>query len=157
MMQGITGGMQMMPPPRQDSKMTSEQSEKLSTLLESYDADSLSDKDAKNLVSEIQELGITPGSDLASALGASGINASALAEQAGIGKGGEGDRPPPPPPPSDGQGVASVDDTAVSLISDAVAAYQVSDDETATLQSILEAAMEDAGYDTSKPLISFYA
>ena len=84
-MQGITGGVQMMPPPRQDSKMTSEQSEKLSAFLESYDADSLSDEDAKMLVSKIEELGIQPGAELATALGDSGIDPRGLADQAGIG------------------------------------------------------------------------
>ena len=149
-----------MPVPRSESKMTSDQSEKLSALLESYDADSLSDEKAKALVSEIEDLGIQPGSDLTTALADSGIDPNGLAEQAGIGKGKEGNRPPPPPPPDGGQGfqgVDSVDDTAVSLISDAVEAYQTSDDETATLESFLNTAMEEAGYDTSQPLISFYA
>lgn len=158
MMQGITGGMQAVHSARPESKMTNEQSEKLSSLLESYDADSLSDDDAKKLVSEIKELDIQPGADLANALGESGIDARGLAEQAGIGRGGEGGRPPPPPGGDQGsKGAASVDDAAVSLISDAVAAYEASNDESESLQSILLSAMEEAGYDPSEPLVSFYA
>lgn len=158
MMQGISGGMQMMHSARTESKMSNEQSEKLSSLLETYDSDSLSDDDAKKLVSEIKELGIQPGSDLTNALSESGIDARGLADQAGVGKGGEGGRPPPPHGGGQGsKGVESVDDAAVSLISDAVAAYEESTDETESLQSILLSAMEEAGYDASEPLISFYA
>lgn len=148
----------MMAPPRQDAKMTDEQTDSLNALLEGYDAEALSDEDAQALVSDIQDLGIKPGSDLSAALSNFGVDARELADQAGIGRGADGDRPPPP---SGGrqetQGVGSVDSAAVSLISDAVDAYLSSEDGETTLQAFLEMAMEDAGYDTSQPLINFYA
>lgn len=154
MMQAIQGGMASAMLSRPDAKMTAEQSEKLSEVLENYDTENLSYEDAKSLVSQISELGIEPGRDLAAALGEAGLDARDLANQAGIGRGG--DRPPPPPPGAGGKGSDSVEDAVVSLISEAVEAYsETSEDQT--LGSYVMSALEEAGYDTSKPVIDFYS
>jgi hypothetical protein len=49
-----------------------------------------------------------------------------------------------------------VDETAVSLIADAVNTYN-SSDTTESLWSVLEPALQNAGYDTTKSVIDFYA
>lgn len=143
---------------KQTAKITEEQSEKLSELLSDYDADNLSDDDAQTIVTQVKELGITAGSELASALADAGFDAKELAEQAGI---GGGDRPkgppPPPPPPQETQGVSTVDDAVVQLIADAVEAYDVSQEEEATLGEAVLAALEEAGYDSSESPIDFYS
>lgn len=152
---------------QQSSKLTDEQAEGLTEILENYDSSDLSDDDAKDLVDQIKELGITAGSDLTSALSDVGIDARSLAEQAGIGgasgpggtgatEGGEGP-PPPPPPPQDTQGVSSLDESLVELIAETVESYTESDDEEDTLWSTVSSALEDAGYDTTQTLIDFYA
>jgi hypothetical protein len=159
---------------QQSSKLTEQQGQKLTELLTNYDADNLSENDAKEIVSQIKELGIKPGSGLASALETSGIDAKGLAELAGI-QGAEGAKPsggPPggggpggsggPPPGGGGKGRDSVDDTAVSLIADALESYtsatsSTSESTTESFWSVLEPALQAAGYDTTKSVIDFYA
>jgi hypothetical protein len=162
-MQGISGYSGMPPPLSQEVKVTEKQGQELTDFLSDYDTENLSDENAKEIVSKIQELGITPGSGLASILGDSGIDARSLVQQAGIsgpsGAGGPGGlQGGRPPPPNDGAGTGSetVDDAVVTLISDAVKAYEESD-EAETLWSVLEPALKDAGYDTSQPLVDFYS
>ncbi|SNR61416.1 hypothetical protein [Puniceibacterium sediminis] len=156
---------------RQNSPLTQNQSTKLAETLSRYDADNLSDDDAKALVTSIRELGIKAGSGLADALGAAGIDAGDLAQKAGIGgpggppggKGGPGGPPPGGkggPPPGGGQGakgVESVDEAVVSLIKDAAEAYEASEDEESSFADILAAKLEEAGYDPSQPVVDFYA
>lgn len=163
MMQGISsmGGMPPPPPPPQGAKMTEEQGQDLTDFLADYDTDDLSEDDAKQIVSKIQELGITPNADLASVLSGSGIEMQALGELAGISppEGGPPAGGPPPggPPPSGGpRGSESVDETVVSMIAEAVEAYEDSDG-SESLWSILEPALQEAGYDTSQPMIDFYS
>jgi hypothetical protein len=145
--------------------LSTEQSEKLSASLSNYDTKNLTTEDALKIVAEIKELGIREGAGLESALSEAGIDAQALAEQAGIKGGEDAGRPPPPPPfPQDGgpsgsgeaSGTSSLDEGIVSLIADAVESYAESDDETETVWSLLQPALEEAGYDTSEPLIDFY-
>ncbi len=155
---------------QQSTKISDEQAEKLTDFLSNYDTNDLSDDDAKDIVSQIKELGISPSSDLTSALGDAGINAKDLAEQAGIGgasgpggSGGPGgpggaDRPPPPPPPpQETQGISSVDESIVTLIADAVETYADSDEEDGSSWNAVSSALEEAGYDTSVSLIDFYS
>lgn len=159
---------------QQSSKLTEQQGQKLNEFLTNYDSANLSEDDAKEIVSQIKELGIKSGSSLATALEENGIDAKGLAELAGV-KGAESARPnggPPggggpggaggPPPGGGGKGRDSVDETAVSLISDALESYTsaTSDTSTTTTESfwsVLEPTLQAAGYDTSKSVIDFYA
>jgi hypothetical protein len=145
----------------QSNSITSQQSEKLTTYLADYDSTQLTESDAKKIVSQIQELGIRPGSGLESVLSENGIDAKGLAEQAGI-KGGDDAGRPPPPPPGGGQGggggaqaAESVDESIVSLIADAVDAFAETEDAESTW-SLLQPALEEAGYDTSQQLFDLY-
>ncbi|MGO4909763.1 hypothetical protein ACEN2J_15675 [Pseudorhodobacter sp. W20_MBD10_FR17] len=158
---------------QQSSKLTVQQGQKLNEFLTNYDSSNLSENDAKEIVSQIKELGIKAGSSLATALETNGIDAKGLAELAGV-QGAEGTKPsgPPPgggqggpggaggPPPSGGKGRDSVDDTAVSLISDVLESYTSAAETDGTTQSfwsVLEPALQAAGYDTTKSVIDFYA
>lgn len=158
---------------QQSSKLTEQQGQKLNEFLTNYDSSNLSENDAKEIVSQIKELGIKAGSSLATALETNGIDAKGLAELAGV-QGAEGAKPsgPPPgggkggpggaggPPPSGGKGRESVDDTAVSLISDALESYTSAaetDGSTESFWAVLEPALQAAGYDTTKSVIDFYA
>jgi hypothetical protein len=168
-MQGISAASYMPSANLQASKLTDQQGQKLTELLTNYDAENLSEKDAKEIVSQIKELGIKSGSGLASALETAGIDAKGLAEKAGIQgpQGGQPNGPPPgggggpggagrPPPGGGGKGRDSVDETAVSLIADAVKTYN-SSDTSDSLWSVLEPELQNAGYDTTKSVIDFYA
>lgn len=141
---------------QQSTKMTDEQTDKLAEFLSNYDTENLSVDDAQEIVSEVKGLGITAGADLASALGDAGISAQDLAEQAGVAGADRPKRPPPPPPPTETQGISTVDDAIVQLIADAVEAYDETEEET-TLEAAVTSALEEAGYDSSQPVISFYS
>lgn len=142
---------------QQSTKMTDEQTDKLAEFLSNYDTENLSDDDAQAIVREVKGLGITAGADLASALGDAGISAQDLAEQAGVAGADRPKRPPPPPPPpTETQGISTVDDAIVQLIADAVEAYDETEEET-TLGAVVTSALEEAGYDSSQPLINFYS
>lgn len=141
----------------QPTNITSQQNDKLTTYLADYDSTKLTETDAKKIVSQIQELGIRPGSGLESVLSEAGIDAKSLAEKAGLKV--EADRPPPPPPGEgkrDAQGADAVDDAIVTLIADAIEAYAEQENEDETTWSLLQHALENAGYDTSQQLFDLY-
>ncbi|MEP3345448.1 MAG: hypothetical protein ABJN34_11410 [Litoreibacter sp.] len=152
----------MQPPLSREPKLTESQGKELTNFLSDYDGDNLSDENAREIVSKIRDLGITPGSGLANVLSDAGIDARSLTQQAGIGPvaraPAEADVAvrPPPPPEGAGRGGESVDDAVVSLISDAVKAYEESDD-AENLWSVLKPALQEAGYDTTQPLVDFYS
>lgn len=140
------------------SKLSETESQQLTEILSNYNTEELSDDDAKTLVSRIQEIGIETGVGLANALNEAGIDAKELGTQAGVG-GPKGANGPPGSGKGGGgpQGVESVDDTIVSLVADAVDAYETSDEDSESVWSLLEPALEEAGYDTSVNLIDFYS
>lgn len=157
---------------QQSSKLTEQQGQKLNAFLTNYDSDNLSENDAKEIISQIKELGIKAGSGLATTLEENGIDAKGLAELAGVkgakpsggppGGGGPGGGGPGgsggPPPSGGGKGRDNVDETAVSLIADALESYtNTTDTTTETFWSVLEPALQAAGYDTTKSVIDFYA
>ena len=160
MMNAISGFSQATQGFQVNRAVTEEQSQKLTEFLTEYDTSNLSEEDATEIVAQVKELGINPGAGLADVLGASGIDAKALAEQAGLGKaagaGGPLGGKNGPPPPGGAGGRADVDDALVSLFSEAVEAYE-SSDEAESLWDVLEPALQSAGYDTSKSVIDFRA
>ena len=64
--------------------ISAEQGAQLTELLSNYDAENLSPSDAEALVSDIRELGIRPGRELAAALNEEGFDARELADRAGV-------------------------------------------------------------------------
>jgi hypothetical protein len=136
--------------------LTDTQKQGLDDVLSNYDVENLSDSDAKEIVSQIEELGIAKGQGLASALGDVGIDARDLAEQAGIGSAeGNGDRPPPPPP---GGGPKGPDEAAISTLQPVVEQLQASvdaSDEDVDFETMLTQALDDAGLDTSSPIVDY--
>lgn len=161
----------MMQRPSQTNSLTQEQSTKLADSLSKVAVDNLTDDDAKALVATIKELGISPGSGLTEALASAGIDARELADQAGIKGGGPGGNGPPggpgaggPPPGGgggpDGVGGASsssgVDDAILTLIQEAAESYAETETEE-TFAEILAATLTENGYDSSQPIVDFYA
>lgn len=164
MITGIQSGMQMSGYSTQSTQMTEQQNAQLKNILAEYDSTSLSDDDAKELVATIKEMGINPSEELATVLADSGIDAQALAEQAGIGGAGglPGGGGGPGGPGGGGhggggpRGVESLDEAVVSLITEALEAYDESD-ETQSFAELLAEKLDEQGYDSSKPAIDYYA
>ncbi len=84
-------GMSMPPPPRMQSaaSLTEDQTQLINDTLSQFDAENLTETDAKSIVSIFQEAGIQPGKSLADAMDAAGFDAKALGDLA---------RPQGPPP-----------------------------------------------------------
>jgi len=96
-------------------QMTDEQKDVVSSVLEGYDASTLTEEDALEIVAAFQDAGIGRSRDLANTMSEAGFNASDVAELAGISGAG---RPPPPPggiPPSSSQ-----DSSEIEAISNAL-------------------------------------
>lgn len=128
----------------QPQKLSTEQQEQISDILSDYDADNLSDADASSIVSQIEDLGITPGRALESAFSDAGFDARAVGEQAGVGKGGPGGK--------GGPAENKVDEALLEVVADALESFDSSDEDVTSFVDLLSSKLEEAGFDTSKPL-----
>ncbi len=72
------------------SGLSSSQQETISSILENYDVDNLSQSDAKEIVAAFKEAGIEPGSELESAMEEAGFDAKEVGTLAGVGPQGGG-------------------------------------------------------------------
>jgi len=81
------------------SSLSSSQLETISSVLENYDADNLSQSNAQAIVSAFEDAGIQPSSELVSAMEEAGFDAQEVGSLAGAqgGPNGAGGMPPPPP------------------------------------------------------------
>lgn len=151
--QGLTSNLY-----KQSTKLNEEQTAKVAELLSHVGTGNLKDSTAQTVVAEAKELRLISNSDLASALAEAGIDTSGLSKQAGQGLMGRPEGPPPPPPPpQESKGIATVDEAIVELIAQAVEDYDVSQEGQTTLGEAVLATLEEAGYDSSQPLIDFYS
>lgn len=147
--------------------LTETQSSGLTEVLSNYDAENLSDDDAKALVEEIKDLGIQRGSGLTEALGEAGIDARGLAQQAGISgssgsnappEGGQGGGPGGPGGAGGGGGAKGPESAEVQTMQAVLEQLQASEKEADTdenFATLLLQSLEDAGLDTSQPIVDF--
>lgn len=151
--QGLTSNLY-----KQSTKLNEEQTAKIAELLSHVGTGNLKDSTAQTVVAEAKELRLISNADLAAALAEAGIDTSELSKQTGQGLMGRPEAPPPPPPPpQESKGIATVDEAIVELIAQAVEDYDVSQEEETTLGEAVLATLEEAGYDSSQPLIDFYS
>ncbi len=101
-MYGVLSPGQMTQSSLQGGRLTDEQGQKLTDVLSQYDSKNLTNDDAKSLVAQIKEIGISSKSGLAQALDASGIDPRKLMAQAGQAGQGGTDGPPSGGPPGGG-------------------------------------------------------
>ena len=148
--QGLTSNLY-----KQSTKLNEEQTAKIAELLSHMGTGNLKDSTAQTVVAEAKELRLISNADLAAALAEAGIDTSELSKQTGQGLMGRPEAPPPPPQES--KGIATVDEAIVELIAQAVEDYDVSQEEETTLGEAVLATLEEAGYDSSQPLIDFYS
>lgn len=168
MIQGIGGGYANLTPRPHMAVLNVEQKDQVAKLLSGYDADALSSKDARALVDQFKELGIPPGRDLAMTLADNGFDARTIAAQAGL---GVPDAPRAPRSAPDGYGDPAgvtgpnsitaardgVDERVLTLISEVMDGLNEAEDDSATFAERLAARLEEEGYNSTGPLMDFYA
>ena len=130
------------------SSLSLEQQTLIEETLAKYNADSLSESDAKEIVEIFKDAGIEPSKEFASALSSVGFDAKEIGDLAGVsGNGGPGGgRPaggPPPPPPS------ASDEEEVDSIYDLLEALLDTDeeDETSSTTSTTSSMFTGTGYE----------
>ncbi len=131
----------------QISQINAAQSDALKNVLSKYDAGSITEADAKNIVKDVKELGIAPGKSLTIIFAQEGFDARAVGDKAGA-----GDRPPPPPGGGKGGPKGQVNNEAISalkLLLDSKEGEAVTETEWSDFYS----GLEEQGIDTSKPFI----
>jgi hypothetical protein len=79
------------PPPQQS--LSDDQKTLITEVLEGYDADSLTEEQAREIVDAFSDAGIRPGQELASTIATEGFDAKNIGDLVGVDQ-----RPPPPPP-----------------------------------------------------------
>jgi hypothetical protein len=137
------------------SPLSPEQLSGLTKVLGTYDSQNLSQSDAKEIVSQIKGLGITPGRSLATAMGGAGFDARDIGRKARVDQDG-----PPPPPPSEGipdeprgQTPGTINKEAIGALKLLIEGYAGNDITDDDWNDILT-AMDDSGYDLSKTLLN---
>ncbi|MEP1144194.1 MAG: hypothetical protein ABJH52_10780 [Henriciella sp.] len=133
------------------ASLSEEQQSSIADVLAKYDPDNVSESDAQNIVSSIQELGISPGTVLTQAMQASGFDAKSIGDAAGV----KGDRPPPPPGGGQMGGKGSVDTEALAALQLFLDQYEGSDITEEDWSSITT-ALEEQGFDTNRPFVDLF-
>lgn len=133
---------------------TSSISEIVSSILSEYDADNLSQSDAKNIVAALKDAGIKPSSELESAMQEAGFDAHEVGTLAGVGAEGNARMMGPPPggggmsSSSESEGEYDVLDTnedGVVSLSELEEAYGTSESSSSSLSSNQQNALDNLG------------
>jgi hypothetical protein len=94
------------------------QLETISSVLENYDADNLSQSDAQSIVAAFEDAGIEPSAELASEMEEAGFDAKEVGSLAGVQGSGPGGGMPPPPPAEETDSISSLLDTLLNTQED---------------------------------------
>jgi len=123
MIDSISGSMAMsgMSTMFEPKTLTDEQKSKIEEILSNYDADSITEEDAKAIFEAFKEAGITPCAGMKEAIEAAGFDAEELRTLAG-----ENHAPPPPPPSSDTQNT-SINQSALQSLQTILNDYDLSE------------------------------
>jgi len=129
-------------------KLSNEQKETIDSILSDYDALTLSEQDAKDIVSAFHEAGINPSKDFADKLDSAGFDAREIGDLAGVTPShrGEGSAPPPP----QGGNSAGVNQDNLQLLKSILEQYtdlsNLSEEDEQTLSiSLLDAGLLEPG------------
>ena len=128
--------------PSSMAKLSDEQKENIESILASFDAEALSEADAKELVSAFQDAGIQPSKEFAEALDAFGFDAREIGNLAGVGPEGQGAGGPPPP--SSGEG-SNLNQDNLALLQEILEQYTDIENLGAQEQEELSQALAAAG------------
>ena len=139
-------------PSRSESTSTttsssSSQAETISSILAEYDADNLSESDAKSIVAAFQEAGIEPSEELVSAMEEAGFDAKEVGTLAGVGPQGGGGAPMASSDSSEVYDDMDTNEDGVVSIAELQAAYSSSStsstDSTTSLTSNQQNALDN--------------
>ncbi len=132
------------------NQLSDDQKELVSSILEDYDSNSLSQEDAVEIASAFAEAGINPSRDLANTMSESGFSAQEVGELAGV-AGAVGMPPPPPggmppPPPQNSEEedtISSILETLLNMGKDdeddeSASSYESISDYTSRIMSLNE-------------------
>lgn len=128
------------------ARLTESQSAGLQKILSDYDPNNLSTSDAKDIVSQIKDLGIRPGAALAQSLNDAGFDPGELRQAAGL----EGQRRSAPPPPPSAQTGGQIDQTAIDSLTSILENYDLTDLSDADQQNI-QSQLNEAGFSYAEP------
>lgn len=133
--------------PMQNAGINAQKMDAIKGVLANYDASNISESDAKEIATQIKDIGIAPGRTLAIVFAGEGFDAASIGSKAGV----EGQRPPPPPP---GQGgpKGEINTEAVSALKLLVEAKN-GEAVTETEWTSFYEELESKGVDTSRPFI----
>ncbi len=132
-----SAGMSMPPsyPPRNTAALSTDQQMLISETLSQYDADNLSEADARSIVATFQEAGIQPGKALEEAMSVAGFDARSIGDKGGP----QGPRPSGPPP--QGGGFTVSEDTLEELYT--LLDQYYSEDTSATDKTGLQSSIQE--------------
>ena len=132
--------------PMQNSGINAQKMDAVKSVLANYDASNISTSDAKEIATQIKDIGIAPGRTLAIVFAGEGFNAASIGNQAGV----EGQRPPPPPGQGGPKGEINTEAVAaLKLLVESKNGEAVTETEWTSFYEDLESK----GVDTSRPFI----
>lgn len=135
------------PLPERNTGLSETQSSKLEYLLSNYDAASLTDTDAIDLVEKIRDIGIKSSHGLGKSLANAGFDARDIARKAGL----DQQNPPPPPRLDDGQS-GTINKEALTELNLFVKNFG-GEDITANEWDTFFTRLDEQGIDLSKPFV----
>nr|WP_321265432.1 hypothetical protein [uncultured Sulfurimonas sp.] len=138
-----------------NSNLSSEQKDLIEEVLSKFDTDSLTSKDAAQIVEAFSEAGIEASSALTSAMEASGFDAKEVGELAQAPQASQGGgRPMGPPPPPPEEEVDSVSSLLESLLSSDEDEDEEEDSTTSTSSVNVSSSSFDAILDYTTKIMS---
>lgn len=157
MINSMSSGMSMPPPPKASSRseqsLTEEQQNLISETLSEYDVDNLTEADALSITEAFAEAGIQPGLALEKAVSNSGFDAKSLGDLANVSE--EGSRPPPPPPPQQSsEEITSLVDYLAELMEEKLAESNSNELSDEDKQSILALVFEKFDIEDGESIIN---
>lgn len=129
--------------------LTAEQKETVTSVLKDFDAENISEADAKLIATAFKEAGIQPSQQLAQALSDEGFDARDIGQKAGAG------RPDgPPPPPKQENDETSFNTSALQTLQDILDEYELDSLTAEEEQDILTALEKEGFLDNQGSIIS---
>ena len=151
MINAVNSGFQT-PIARTEQSLTQNQQDVITQTLVQFDADLLSDSDAKSIVETFSSAGIQPGKALESAVAALGFDAKSIGELAGVEKPEHGNRPPPPPQQSNEE-ITELVDYLTQLLEETLSANSDTELSDEQKQTIYQQIKEKFGYGEDESII----
>jgi len=117
---------------QENNSLSASQKEEIASILENYDASSLSQEDAKEIVAAFEDLGISPSRDLANTMREEGFSArevGSLSMKEDASSTQAMNSMPPPPPPSDSSSSDTEEEDALALLLEELLAKEIEEQE----------------------------